>query len=94
MKEPFDEGKQTFLDKFYNWYLKDLQLDQATKATNFLIDHIGKAHEISWNNSFDYDEGVKKTTPILIITATYHLRVDKTIIKTHYHCTIYLPNET
>lgn len=91
MLEPIQESKQEFIDKFYNWYLKDLALDLATKASDFLINHTGKAHEISWSIGLVPTDTPFEYEKVMTIVAIYHFDVNGTEIKTRYECGIDLP---
>lgn len=94
MLETYKETKQEFIDKFYEWYLKAVPLDVATKATDYLIEHVGKAQEISCGKIKIMDDDNVSLKPVLVITVVYHIEIEGTLNKRSYECVIDLPKES
>lgn len=76
--------REVFLEKFHNWFLKDLPLDRAINATDFLISHLGKAQKLHWESTYGYDEAAKTTYPTMHIIFTYLENVNGTVVELPY----------
>ena len=84
MSEEDENTREDFLEKFHNWLLKDLPLDRARDATDFLIKHLGKAQKLHFETNIGIDEVTKTTYPTTHIIFTYTKNVNGTIIELPY----------